>query len=139
MMSPKVKREIDKMRLDLVPAKQIAETLGIHVGTVRSYIRRHPEIENARFCLTCGIPVVQTPGRKAKKFCSDKCRMKWWNKHQDHVNRKAYYTLTCIQCGKEFQSYGNQKRKYCGRECYTEARSIRSRQPDDVPHIPLPC
>lgn len=30
-------------------------------------------------CLCCGKEVVQPGGRKEKKFCSDKCRNKWWN------------------------------------------------------------
>ena len=42
--------------------------------------------------------------------------------HQDLVNKKAYYHLTCQRCGKEFNSYGNKNRKYCSRECYAETR-----------------
>ena len=31
-------------------------------------------------CEYCGIRIEQEPGRKAKKFCSDKCRTAWWKK-----------------------------------------------------------
>ena len=43
-------------------------------------------------CPQCGKPVTQRSGHK-KKFCSDRCRMEYWNSHQDQVLRKAYYTL----------------------------------------------
>lgn len=56
-------------------ATEIALTLQISVNTVRSYIRRHP-MENAVQveCRQCGKPILQVKGRKAKYFCSDKCR-----------------------------------------------------------------
>lgn len=73
-------------------------------------------------CEQCGIMVVQNPGHKHKRFCSDKCRMLWWNSHQDLVKRKANYEFTCARCGKAFISYGNKSRKYCCQECYIEDR-----------------
>ena len=42
------------------------------------------------------------------------------------INKKAYYTLVCEECGKEFVSYGNNRRKYCCRTCYLIARRARS-------------
>lgn len=36
--------------------------------------------------------------------------------------RKAFYPLICAECGKEFLSYGNRKRKYCSHACYIKAR-----------------
>lgn len=108
-------------------ATEIALTLQISVNTVRSYIRRHP-MENAVQveCRQCGKPIVQVKGRKAKYFCSDKCRNTWWNSHPEKINRKAYYHLTCEYCGKEFESYGNKNRKYCSRLCYADARKSHS-------------
>lgn len=116
------KSEINRMRLEGYSASAIATFLGLSASTVRSHIHRHPEIENTRLCKNCGKPVLQTPNRREKKFCSDTCRMEWWNKHQGEVHRKAYYTLTCEYCKKEFTSYGNKNRKYCSRDCYTQAR-----------------
>ena len=76
----------------------------------------------------CGKPVAQKEGRKEKKFCSDKCRTSWWNSHQSEINRKAYYTLVCQYCGKEFKSNGNQRRKFCCRECYANHRKKLARE-----------
>lgn len=104
-------------------AKKIAGILGIPMNRVRSHIRRHPLQEEAhQGCMQCGKPLVQLPQRKERKFCSDKCRMAWWNAHQDQVRRKAYYNLICPRCGESFQSYGKKDRIYCSRKCYAEAR-----------------
>ena len=116
---------INNMRLEGHSPSVIAAKLGIPAGTVRSHIHRHPNIPGAKACKNCGRPLMQPKGRREKKFCSDSCRMVWWNSHQTEVSRKAYYHLTCQHCGKEFESYGNKNRKYCCRACY-----VASRQPE---------
>ena len=115
---------INNMRLEGHSPSVIAAKLGLSAGTVRSHIHRHPNISGAKACKNCGRPLMQPKGRREKKFCSDICRMAWWNSHQEDVNRKAYYELVCQHCGKEFESYGNKNRKYCCRKCY-----VASRQP----------
>lgn len=65
---------------------------------------------------------MQVFGRKEKRFCSDKCRNKWWNTHLDKVNRRANYDFVCAYCKKPFISYGNKNRKYCSHECYIADR-----------------
>ena len=115
---------INNMRLEGHSPSVIAAKLGLPAGTVRSHIHRHPNIPGAKACKNCGSPLMQPKGRREKKFCSDSCRMDWWNNHQEDVSRKAYYSLVCQYCGKEFESYGNKNRKYCCRACY-----VASRQP----------
>lgn len=124
------KQEIETlnlMRSHDKSAADIAVALGLSVNTVRSYIRRHPPEDAVRVgCRQCGKPIMQHKGRKAKYFCSDRCRNAWWNAHPEKVQRKAYYRLICQYCGKEFVSYGNKNRKYCSRLCYANARRSRS-------------
>jgi endogenous inhibitor of DNA gyrase (YacG/DUF329 family) len=106
-------------------ATRIARELGLSENTVKSYLRRHATpvtTSKVHLCPCCGKPVKQTPHRKEKKFCSDACRMKWWNSHQDQIHRKALYEYTCPQCGKSFMAYGNSNRKYCSHTCYIKAR-----------------
>ena len=73
-------------------------------------------------CLFCGKPVVQMPGRKEKKFCSDACRIHWWSKNKYIVPRKSRRTFVCQSCGEEFTAYGTDNRKYCSHACYISAR-----------------
>ena len=124
------KQEIEMlnlMRSHDKSAADIAIALGLSVNTVRSYIRRHPPKDAVQVgCRQCGKPVMQHKDRKAKYFCSDRCRNAWWNAHPEKVQRKAYYRLACRFCGKEFVSYGNKNRKYCSRLCYADARRSRS-------------
>ena len=119
------KQEMDaihELRLQGKNVSEIGLALGITANTVSSHIRRHPEIYGGMNCEYCGKAITQSAGRKRKRFCSDRCRMAWWNTHQEDVSRKAYYNLVCQHCGKEFVSYGNKNRKYCCRDCYAAAR-----------------
>ncbi len=101
---------------------EISLTMGIPSSTIRTHVRNHPEIYGSKSCRNCGQIMVQPIGRKVKYFCSDRCRMAWWSNHREQVQKKTYYTLVCAHCGKEFESYGNQNRKYCSRDCYLIAR-----------------
>ncbi len=126
------KMQIKELRQKGVGYTRISKILGISVNTVRSYCRRNGLMEEdikidrsptsidpkLHYCKYCGVPVEQNPGRKEKLFCSDKCRMKWWNSHPEKVDRKAMYEFTCQYCGKSFTAYGNSKRKYCCTSCF---------------------
>ena len=106
--------------------KKIAQQLGLSVDTVKAHCRRNDlgaaVAHTDDKCLCCGKPLTRTPGKKPKKFCSDRCRNKWWNSHLDQVKRKAIYEFTCENCKKPFMVYGNASRKYCCHACYIEAR-----------------
>lgn len=123
------KIQIGKLRAMGIGYKKIAEQMEISENTVKTYCRRHglggtattngtvPKSDK-EICLCCGEGLEQMPGKKKKKFCSDKCRNKWWNSHLNLVNRKAVYSFECPTCKKPFTAYGNAKRKYCSHECY---------------------
>ena len=93
------------------------------INTVKSFCKRckdvgYTPITDRVYCKNCGVAIKQTPHRKKKEFCCDKCRNVWWNKHLDKVKRKAVYEITCVGCGKVFTVYGRKERKYCCHECY---------------------
>ena len=113
---------IQTMRQQGCSAADIAKALNMSSNTVKSYLRRHPTMGDVHLCPQCNLPVKPSTKHRKKKFCSDKCRMAYWNSHPELIDKKAYYRLTCQHCGKEFESYGNKERKYCGRECYTQVR-----------------
>lgn len=118
-------KKIDEFRNNNMGYKRISALTGISINTVKSYCRRHP-VSKYGICQQCGKAIKQTPHKRAKKFCSDVCRMAWWKEHPEQVNRKVYH-LTCTWCGKPFDSVGNGKRQYCSRTCYADARRKEAR------------
>ena len=116
---------------------RIAGALNLSVNSVKSFCRRNAlssgvgksleqlkseTTQNAASCEQCGCPVQQTPGRKHKRFCSDACRMAWWNAHRTQVRRKTVRTFCCARCGMQFSRYGVTKRSFCSRSCASAAR-----------------
>ena len=139
-MTNEQKAMIDSLRSQGHGYKKVAALTGISPNTVKSYFRRaatpseilptSAEIipvaavapENEHRCKCCGKKVKQNAGRKEKKFCSDACRVNWWNTHLDQVHRKAIYHFVCPTCGRDFSAYGNAHRKYCSHGCYIADR-----------------
>ncbi len=129
MTDEQIKR-ITELREQGVGYGKISQILDISLNTVKSFCQRNnlggmriPTVNaDIHICKYCGKEVPQTPGRKLKKYCDDKCRLAYWNSHQDKVERKAIYEYTCPHCSKPFTAYGNAKRRYCSRICYFSAR-----------------
>ena len=92
----------------------------IQKSVISSYPTDRP-VGGVLFCPQCGKYVKQLTRHK-RRFCSDRCRMKYWNSHPDLIERMAYYTITCQNCGVEFRCYGNAHRKFCSRACYDAYR-----------------
>lgn len=128
-MTDEQRQQIINLRAAGNGYKKISHILGLSENTVKSFCQRRkaggmvirPDAGIA-VCKNCGKPVHQNPGRKQKKFCSDHCRMKWWNSHLDQVQKKANYDYVCPVCKKPFSVYGNANRKYCSHKCYIEDR-----------------
>lgn len=132
-MTDRQEERIRKMKAGGCGYVRIAQELGLSENTVKSFCRRKglnrtaadtalPEKGDKGACPCCGAEVRQNPGRKAKRFCSDKCRNAWWNSHLDQVQRKAHYDFVCAYCKKPFTAYGNVGRKYCSHACYVADR-----------------
>ena len=83
------------------------------------------------FCPECGKEVVQNARGRRKRFCSDKCRYAWKNKHQNPENWKRM-SYICPVCNKEFRDrgYGKIQRKYCSRSCANHGRAMERRNAD---------
>ena len=114
------KEKIQELRQQGFNSSKIAEELGLKSSSVRSYCSRN-SVE-APTCPQCGAVVLQSPHRKAKRFCSAKCRMDWWNHHTDLKNRKPHHTQICPICHRTIKCYKAEPRKYCSRSCYAQAR-----------------
>ena len=107
---------------------EISDALGIPVNTISSFCRRagvdgqSKDIKSVGACKQCGKLIKSKIGYKQRQFCSDACRLAWWNEHPDQVEKKAIYTFACACCGRTFVAYGNQHRKYCSHACYIAGR-----------------
>ena len=135
-MTTEQKNQIAQLRKAGKSLTQIADEIGIPRNTVKTFCRRigltgdtesMPELvitdeSVVKPCQLCGKPLVQMPGRKEKRFCSDACRTRFWNTHLAEAERDGMTEYTCPVCGSRFHAYGNRNRKYCSHECYIEAR-----------------
>ena len=121
-MNRSEKAEILRLQSEGLGYKRIADVLGMPVNTVKSFCYRNLATLKQNACKQCGKEITQIPQRKKKSFCSDKCRMKWWNTHPEYIKRKSAIVVTCMCCGKEFQSYPKRNRKFCSRSCYAKFR-----------------
>jgi len=130
-MTSEQKQAIDVLRRQNLGYRKIAARLGLSENTVKSHMRRnnirHGNLEKSGdtsdfFCPQCYKDMSEHKGRSDRRFCSTACRLAWWAANSNQLNRRAWYSCTCDACGKEFKSYGNQKRKYCGRDCYIRSR-----------------
>lgn len=126
-MTNEQKEQIIAYKRDGFGYKKIGQLMGLSENTIKSFYKRNKPEENQTdvqdsICPCCGKSIRVSTGRKQRKFCSDKCRMKWWNEHLDRVDKKANYEFVCACCKKPFTAYGNAHRKYCCHECYIEDR-----------------
>ena len=114
-MTEEQKKRILHMRLSGMTYAEIADELALSVNTIKSFCRRNIKTKSCKYC---GKSISQPYGTRQKKFCSDKCRMLWWNSHRNDVSKKTISTYKCKCCGKPFQAYASSHRKFCSRICY---------------------
>ena len=73
-------------------------------------------------CKFCEKPLDHVNGKRKKEFCSDQCRFAYYYREK----KRKSYIRTCEFCGKEFVSSGNPDKRFCSRDCRTEAeRRVR--------------
>ena len=130
-MTDQQKKQIMAMRLRGDSHAVIADALGLSRNTVKSFclrnLRPEPlEVQAAPAltgtCAQCSTGFVLCPGHRQRRFCSDRCRMTWWNAHRELLRSTARVEYTCVCCGKHFMGYEWQRRKYCSHACYIAHR-----------------
>ncbi|MBP3722598.1 MAG: RNA polymerase subunit sigma-70 [Selenomonadaceae bacterium] len=117
-MTDKEKQTISELRTLGIGYAKIASTMSLPIGTIKSFCARNKLSAkiNGQTCLECGNPMEQSHGQREKKFCSDSCRIKWWNHHTNLMKANS----VCVHCGKSF--HGRKGRKYCSHACYIAKR-----------------
>ncbi len=134
-MNENVKTKIIELRNKGYGYGRISTELNIPRSSVSTFCKRN-EIDNEtidRFaiCKNCDKLIRLEIKKKNKIFCSDECRVNWWNTHQEQVNKKAIYHFDCPVCSKHFTTYGNKKQKYCSHICYIQDRYKKGGERND--------
>ena len=116
-MTNEEKRQVDILHSQGIGYRKIAAETGISPYTVKSYLSR-PASQTDGVCPQCGSKLAHKEHKKKKRFCSDQCRMKWWNQHRDLIKHETVYKKQCRNCGKEFETYNHPKQVFCCKECF---------------------
>ena len=136
MMTEKQKNTILEMRAEGITCKEIADHLGMTLGSVKMFVsrhNRHPRHNRVddnraddrraddRRCEQCGKMLTKgvaasRGGILTQRFCSTKCKNAWWKAHPGKAEGDKQLTRTCAICGKTFTTYKDSK--YCSRSCY---------------------
>jgi len=125
-MNNKEKNKIVELKKLGYGYKKIAKELDLSLSIVRYACSKINEDDLLiGSCENCGLKIKSIKGKKKKRFCSDKCRWKWWNKNQNQVDKKAFYTHVCTWCNNEFTVYGNNHRVYCSHDCYIKSKTSK--------------
>ena len=119
-MTEQQKSIIKTLREQNFSYNAIAKAMGVTVATVKSYCQRSGLAGNR--CRCCGKQLIQREKVKQRKFCSDECRVTWWNSHPELVKRRNPHTVKCLCCGNEFTYFGIKQHKFCCHECYIKHR-----------------
>lgn len=117
-MTEKDRIAIRELRASGISYSKIADILSMSVSAIKSYCVRNKLSAkvNKPSCLMCNKPIEELSGGREKKFCSDSCRIKWWNHHTNLMKANS----VCVHCGKSF--HGRKGRKYCSHACYIAKR-----------------
>ena len=118
------KERIRTMRLKGKKYSEIAYVLGVSANSVSSYCHRNhlsdQDLEKESECLYCGKRIEQSGKGNRKLYCSERCRSAWRRSVKGYSD--TIYHHMCPSCGKEFDTTGNRKQKYCSKECFYAQR-----------------
>lgn len=125
-MNLEQKQKITNLRNQGFGYKRIANHLCLSVDAVKYYCKKSgltgvmaSRVDTTiNCCRECQKPLEQKEKMKPLKFCSSECRNTWWKKNKKNVPKKSGKIFQCQNCGKEFQAYEHEKRKFCCHECY---------------------
>ena len=82
--------QITNLRAEGKGYRAIASELDLPLNSVKSWCRRHPLKADDGLCLQCGAEIHSIPHKRQRKFCSDKCRKKWWSEHPERRSKGKY-------------------------------------------------
>ena len=132
-MTEQNKTDIRRLRSAGHSYTQIAEILHLSRNTVKSICQRYAFLPDAEVdathdqehCQNCGTRIVQAEGQKQRIFCLTACRRAWWKTHRTSGTKKTAVPMQCATCGRKFEDYTRNQRKYCCHACYIRDRFVK--------------
>lgn len=129
-MTEQNKADIERLRVAGHSYTQIAEILHLSRNTVKSICQRYAFQPGTMIgtsfdsgcCPRCGALIVQIKGQKQRSFCSVACRRAWWKDHRNTGKKRTAVQVSCASCGRVFEDYTRNHRKYCCHACYIQDR-----------------
>ncbi len=127
-MTEHEKEQITQLRLEGKSYGCIARDVELSENTVKSVCRRNSirtpkqAAESNTVCPQCGAQLSPMQTSRPRRFCSNVCRMRWWNAHRDQHHAGAIKQIHCAGCGKVFHAYEKQQRRFCSHACYIASR-----------------
>lgn len=122
-MTDQQRNSIQRLRAAGTAMSEIAEAVGLPLGTVKSFCSRcgvtRTEPAAEIHCRYCGAVVVQTPGAPERHFCDRHCYIKWWHCQS---GRRTVYHKECLHCGKPFDATSKKTQRYCSIACFQASR-----------------
>lgn len=125
-MNIKQKVQVEKLKSKGYSFQKISDEMNISVGSIKSYFSRKDSRQN---CNCCGAELTGKV-KRYRRFCSDKCRMKWWHDNKDISSTTI--SRVCPICNRTFISYPSKKQTYCSKQCSGKARWVNAAQHNDV-------
>ena len=116
----KPKKHLAELRDQGYTYQQIAEASGIGLSSVKMFFKRNnTPADDSGICAQCKKRLEKDAPKK-KRFCSEKCRIKWWAEHPEQLSNAREHQYKCPVCCKVFYSY--KPAKFCSLTCYHRSR-----------------
>ena len=120
MLTNEQKATILSMRKQGIPYADIAIVTGVHANLAKQIVFRHRHKKQIMRCAQCNKVMTDSNNRPSKRFCSNRCRSKWWYVHRDQLSTLHEHSHNCVVCGRQFFSF--KAASFCSRSCYYESK-----------------
>lgn len=92
-----VKEEVIKLKIKEKSYNEISRILGVNESTAKTIYNRFKNSHLESFCPMCSKLLIQTKGHRQKRFCSNKCKNRYWNLMKaKRISKEAYERLANI-------------------------------------------
>ena len=78
---------VKEVKLGKSSYSEISRILGVNESTAKTIYNRFKNSQPESFCPICSKFLIQTKGHRQKRFCSSKCKDRYWNLMKNQKNK----------------------------------------------------